>query len=132
MSGFAAAKFRITSDVDEPERNVVASVLAFTLVVRRSKSAERSPWGRKPGTVTCPFGGVGRGMSGNFPAADTFGENKLGKLLAIREMRLSFMAIFLRLRLEVAPMARFYKPLPESSLQKSQVVTLIASLGCVG
>ena len=63
-------------------------------------------------------------MSGNFPAADTFGENKLGKLLAIREMRLSFMAIFLGLRLEVAPMARFYKPLPDSSIQKSQVVTL--------
>ena len=63
-------------------------------------------------------------MSGNFPAADTFGENKLGKLLAIREMRLSFMAIFLRLRLEVAPMARFYKPLLVSPLQKSQVVTL--------
>ena len=63
-------------------------------------------------------------MSGNFPAADTFGENKLGKLLAIREMRLSFMTIFLRLRLEVAPMARFYKPLPDSPLQKSQVVTL--------
>lgn len=61
-------------------------------------------------------------MSGNFPAADTFGENKLGKLLAIREMRLSFMAIFLRLRLEVAPMARFYKPLLDSPLQKSQVV----------
>ena len=63
-------------------------------------------------------------MSGNFPAADTFGENKLGKLLAIREMMLSFMAIFLGLRLEVAPMARFYKPLPDSPLQKSQVVTL--------
>lgn len=63
-------------------------------------------------------------MSGNFPAADTFGENKLGKLLAIREMRLSFMAIFLRLRLEAAPMARFYKPLLGSPFQKSQIVTL--------
>ena len=63
-------------------------------------------------------------MSGNFPAADTFGENKLGKLLAIREMKLSFIVILLGLRLEVAPMARFYKPLLDSPLQKSQVVTL--------
>ena len=37
------------------------------------------------------------------------------------------MFILLGLRLEVAPMARFYKPLPDSPLQKSQVVTLAQS-----
>jgi L-lysine 2,3-aminomutase len=48
----------------------------------------------------------------------------LGKLLAILEMILSFMAIrFRRRELVFAPMARFYKPLSNSLRQKLEAVT---------